>query len=44
MYFYYIFSKILATNIDSITSYSKIREEIKFMLCYVMTSITMYVY
>ena len=31
MYFYYIFSKILATNIDSITSYSKIREEIKFM-------------
>ena len=30
-FFYYIFSKILATNIDSITSYSKIREEIKFM-------------
>ena len=29
--FYYIFSKILATNINSITSYSKIREEIKFM-------------
>ena len=25
------FSKILATNIDSITSYSKIREEIKSM-------------
>ena len=40
MYFYYIFSKILATNIDSITSYSKIREEIKFMyVCmYVTTS------
>ena len=31
VFFYYIFSKILATNIDSITSYSKIREEIKFM-------------
>ena len=29
--FYYTFSKILATNIDSITSYSKIREEIKSM-------------
>ena len=31
VFFYYIFSKILATNIYSITSYSKIREEIKFM-------------
>ena len=31
------FSKILATNIDSITSYSKIREEIKFMyVCFFM--------
>ena len=35
VFFYYIFSKILATNIDSITSYSKIREEIKFMYVYV---------
>ena len=34
----FIFSKILATNIDSITSYSKIREEIKFMY------VCMYVY
>ena len=32
------FSKILATNIDSITSYSKIREEIKSMY------VCMYVY
>ena len=31
VFFYYLFSKILATNIDSITSYSKIQEEIKFM-------------
>ena len=33
------FSKILATNIDSITSYSKIREEIKSMyVCMYVTS------
>ena len=34
------FSKILATNIDSITSYSKIREEIKSM--YVCMYVCMY--
>ena len=39
--FYYTFSKILATNIDSITSYSKIREEIKSM--YVCVYVCMYV-
>ena len=36
------FSKILATNIDSITSYSKIREEIKSM--YVCMYVCMYVF
>ena len=35
------FSKILATNIDSITSYSKIREEIKSM--YVCMYVCIYV-
>ena len=35
------FSKILATNIDSITSYSKIREEIKSM--YVCMYVCMYI-
>ena len=45
MYFFFsifllYFSKILATNIDSITSYSKIREEIKSM--YVCMYVCMY--
>ena len=37
--FYYTFSNILATNIDSITSYSKIREEIKSMYVCILSSL-----
>ena len=37
------FSKILATNIDSITSYSKIREEIKSMyVCMYVCNISLH--